>query len=1195
MRSIAPVRSVRVGTLVSGTTGIITIEFKSELDSHADTCVVGKDTALEIHDYERPVRVFGYDERVGQANHCRTITAVVAYDHPTTGEVYMLVINQAILIPRMKANLLSTMQMRDNDLRVNDEPKSMVLNPTEDNHAIVVPTTGNESLRIPLALDGVISYFPTRKPTAEEYENTPLEMIIDLTADSPDWEPNTTRFQEQEAAMLDSDGLLRDDVTDWNAKRIFAALHSIPQQEPPEHELGAALEGTAFVCWPEWGTGKSISAKAKREASVRSVKALKTTKHKYAIGPTVLAKNWGIGLPTARRTLEATTQRGYRTTLHPTLSRRFRTNDRQMRYRRLGHGMFTDTLQAKTVSWFRQNKYAQVFATRFGWVRVYPMRKKSDAHEGLSLMAKRDGVPHTIVMDNSKEQTMGEFCKKAREMGTYVKQTEPRSPWQNAAEGAIREVKRGAGRKAARQRSPGKLWDHCLELEGYIRSHTALDNYELQGEVPETLLSGQTADISPFVYCGWYEWIKWWDPKASYPEPKEVLGRWLGPAIDIGPAMCAKILKDNGQVIHSSSWRILTDDEMQDPGETKLRDAFDAKVEAKIGPPISEDELKDIDPDIPTPEYDRYDDDFEGTRDQVPDIDDVTPEDEDYYIGAEVNLPFKGTMRAGKVKRRARDNEGELTGTSNSNPILDTRQYQVEFPDGDVAEYSANLIAENMFAQCDPEGNQHLLMDAIVDHKADDKAVKFADRFVIVKGKRYHRKTTVGWKLCIRWKDGSTSWERLADLKESYPVEVAEYAVAQDIDKEPAYSWWVPYVLKKRNRIIAAVNKRYHKRTHKFGFEIPKTVKRAQEIDKENGNTLWQDAIAKEMANVRVAFKILNDGEEPPPGYTHMGTHMVFEIKLDGFRRKARMVGDGHTVDAPAVMTYASVVSRETVRVALTMAALNDLEVKASDVQNAFLTAPCEEKIWTTLGPEFGLDYGKKAIIVRALYGLKSAGGSFSRHIGDCMRNMGYEPCKADPDLWYKPMIRPEDGFKYYAYLLLYVDDCLAIHHDATSALEELDKFFMMKPGSIGDPDIYLGAKLRKVQLDNGVWAWSMSPSKYVQESVRNVEEYLAANYGGRKLNKRASAPWPNRDYSPELDTTPELDEKAASYYQSQCGVLRWMIELGRIDCITEVSLLASQMALPREGHLDALFHVFAHLKQTTQLSVGTGPYLSRD
>jgi transposase len=159
--------------------------------------------------------------------------------------------------------------------------------------------------------------------------------------------------------------------------------------------------------------------------------------------------------------------------LNPILSRRFRTNDRQLRYRRIAHDVFTDIAESNVQSWFRQNRHAQVFATQFGWIRVYPMKLKSDAHEGLSLMAQRDGVPRTIIMDGSKEQTLGVFRKKAREMGVHVKQTEPYSPWQNAAERAIRELKRSAGRKMAKAKSPVKLWDHCLE--GFIRSHTALD------------------------------------------------------------------------------------------------------------------------------------------------------------------------------------------------------------------------------------------------------------------------------------------------------------------------------------------------------------------------------------------------------------------------------------------------------------------------------------------------------------------------------------------------------------------------------------------------------------------------------------------------------------------------------------------------------------------------------------------------
>ena len=351
----------------------------------------------------------------------------------------------------------------------------------------------------------------------------------------------------------------------------------------------------------------------------------------------------------------------------------------------------------------------------------------------------------------------------------------------------------------------------------------------------------------------------------------------------------------------------------------------------------------------------------------------------------------------------------------------------------------------------------------------------------------------------------------------------------------------------------------------------------AIEIDKECGNTLWQDAIAKEMANVKVAFKVLLDGAKEPVRHQYIDCQLIYEIKLDGFRRKAQLVAAGHMTKTPVVMTYASVVSRETVCIALTIAALNDLEVKASDVQNAYLTEPCAERIYTRLGPEFGPDQGRLAVILQALYGLKSARASFGRHISDCMRTIGFRPCQADPDLWFRPATQPVDGFKYYEYVLLYVDDCLAISYDAISVLEQLDKYFQMKPGSIGDPDIDLGSKLRSVMLNNGARCWSMSSTKHVQEAIHNIEDYIEKNLGGRKLKKNSTYSWPSNCTTEDDDST-ELPPMLVSYYQHLIEVLHWIVELGMVDLVTEVSLLASQMAMPRHGHLDATLHIIAHL-----------------
>ena len=158
------------------------------------------------------------------------------------------------------------------------------------------------------------------------------------------------------------------------------------------------------------------------------------------------------------------------------------------------------------------------------------------------------------------------------------------------------------------------------------------------------------------------------------------------------------------------------------------------------------------------------------------------------------------------------------------NPILDQSVYNVEFSDGENAELGANIITECMYAQCDIEGNPYRLMDHMVDHREDNNAICKNNQYVTVNGKSYKQKTRRGWQLSIEWKDESTSLERLSDMKESYPVEVAEYAEAMGISDEPVFSWWTTHVLKKRQRIIAAVNKRPHKMTHNLGIKVPSTV-----------------------------------------------------------------------------------------------------------------------------------------------------------------------------------------------------------------------------------------------------------------------------------------------------------------------------------------------------------------------------------
>ena len=182
------------------------------------------------------------------------------------------------------------------------------------------------------------------------------------------------------------------------------------------------------------------------------------------IYPTYIAEKWGIGLESARRTFYCTTQRGLWTLLHPSLSRNFQMNYQQLRYRRLRHDFFGDTLLAGTKS-KSGNKYAKVFVTKFGWSRAFPLDKNGDAHDSLSMLFQRYGVPTKIIVESSKEQTLGDFKRKVSEASFHLKQTELEYTWKMVSEVGIRELKRVSGRKMTKMKAPKVLWGDCLELE----------------------------------------------------------------------------------------------------------------------------------------------------------------------------------------------------------------------------------------------------------------------------------------------------------------------------------------------------------------------------------------------------------------------------------------------------------------------------------------------------------------------------------------------------------------------------------------------------------------------------------------------------------------------------------------------------------------------------------------------------------
>jgi len=158
--------------------------------------------------------------------------------------------------------------------------------------------------------------------------------------------------------------------------------------------------------------------------------------------------------------------------------------------------------------------------------------------------------------------------------------------------------------------------------------------------------------------------------------------------------------------------------------------------------------------------------------------------------------------------------------------------------------------------------------------------------------------------------------------------------------------------------------------------------------------------------------------------------------------RKARICARGDQINTPPDVTYASVVTRESLRIEFILASLNDLNILTADVAGAYLNAPCAEKVYTVLGEEFGDYTGRKAIIGMALYGLKSAGYSWRSFCARVLREeLNFIPCRADMDVW-RRAAKKENGSRYYEYLFIYTDDIIAISEDPKRILDKINRHF---------------------------------------------------------------------------------------------------------------------------------------------------------
>jgi hypothetical protein len=292
----------------------------------------------------------------------------------------------------------------------------------------------------------------------------------------------------------------------------------------------------------------------------------------------------------------------------------------------------------------------------------------------------------------------------------------------------------------------------------------------------------------------------------------------------------------------------------------------------------------------------------------------------------------------------------------------------------------------------------------------------------------------------------------------------------------------------------------------------------------------------------------------------------VYDVKHDG-RHKSRFVAGGHLTEVPVESVYSGVVSLRSLRLCVFLAELNKLELWGADIGNAYLEAETKEKVFFIAGPEFEDRQGHILIIHKALYGLRSSGLRWGEKFSDSLRDLGFEPSKADPMVW----MRANEEHDVYEYIAVYVDDlCIA----AKNPQEIIDWLLDPKHGNfklkgVGPLKYHLGCNFERDP--DGTLCFG--PIKYIGKMMDSYQQLFGES------PKEAQSPLEKNDH-PELDESELLTLDGIRQYQSLIGAAQWLISLGRFDIATAVMTMSRFRAAPRQGHMDRLKRIFGYVKR---------------
>jgi hypothetical protein len=448
-----------------------TVYGKSELDSHADTVVLGSNCVI-LNYTGRECDVSPYTDTYDAIKGVPIIKGATAWTSNLTGETFIMVFNKALCMGKvMEHSLINPNQLRHYGVNVQDNPYSSTQ---------VHISTEDQGFILPLETDGTAIYFvPSRTPTAKELQTC---RHITLTSHA-EWNPRNVSFPDPSHQV---------------EERLISKIESRREFEPTDDDqVVVSLNPQELV---ERIISQVMISDVRIDDVLTDVPLRRTfasNERHTTVTAAELSERWCIGLAQATNTIRITTQRGIRSATLP-LSRRYKAD--RVFERPLLRGQFsTDTVDGRCKS-MDGNKYAQLFATKDLFVAVYPMEaNKSMAGKGLRQFIHEYGRPEHTTFDGSK--------------------SEPERPNHNFAEGVIREVRKKWLRIMVKKKVPKRLWDYGFCWVCEIQNRTSNTARGFDGRCPLEKITGESVDITEYLDFGFYDWV-WFKENAGLGETK---------------------------------------------------------------------------------------------------------------------------------------------------------------------------------------------------------------------------------------------------------------------------------------------------------------------------------------------------------------------------------------------------------------------------------------------------------------------------------------------------------------------------------------------------------------------------------------------------------------------------------------------------------------------------------------------------